>query len=89
MPAVASRTTAGSAGKHSATGRIVVGSHGGRWAVVQSISKRGFIGRWSPKQLTERMLDVFRELDVEGFDLPGGKRYEIREGIPGVRRVTE
>jgi hypothetical protein len=76
-------------GEHGVNGRLVVGSHGGKWAVVQSISKRGVVGRWSPKQLTERMVDVLRELEVEGFDLPDGQRYEIRDGIPGVHRITE
>ena len=68
-------------GDQTVRGRIV-----GGWAGIVSISKRGIFGRWSPKQLTERQVDVLRELGVQGFILPDGEKYEILEGIPGVRR---
>jgi hypothetical protein len=77
-------------GDQVVTGRIVgAGPLGGGWAGIDSISKRGVFGRWNPKQLTERQVDVLRELGVNGFVLPDGERYEIRDGIPGVRRLTE
>jgi len=65
------------------------GPAGGGWAGIDSISKRGIIGRWEPKQLTERQVDVLRELHVHGFILPDGTAYEILDGIPGVRRVKD
>jgi hypothetical protein len=77
-------------GEHVVTGRIVGGGPaGGGWAGIETISKRGIIGRWEPKQLTERQVDVLRELRVHGFILPDGTAYEILEGVPGVRRVKD
>jgi hypothetical protein len=77
-------------GDHVVRGRIVgAGPVGGGWAGIDSISKRGLFGRWNPKQLNERQVDVLRELGVHGFVLPDGERYEILEGIPGVRRLTD
>lgn len=77
-------------GDHVVRGRIGgAGPLGGGWAKIDSISKRGIFGRWSPKQLAERQVDVLRELGVHGFILPDGDRYEIREGVPGVRRLTD
>ena len=70
-------------GDHTVRGRIV-----GGWAGIDSISKRGIFGRWSPKQLTERQVDVLRELGVQGFILPNGDRYEILEGEEACENVA-
>lgn len=58
----------------------------GAEAAILRITKRGWLGEWTPALPTEQHVQVLRELGFETFQLPDAKRYEIRTW-PGVKRI--
>jgi len=56
-------------------------------ALIFMVSKRGLLGTRKLNTPVERHVDVLRELGFKQMLLPNETRYEIRSGIPGIRRI--
>lgn len=56
-------------------------------AEIVSVAKKGWIGHRPLNVPIESHVEVLRKLGFTAMTFPDGKKYEIRPGVPGVRRI--